>query len=837
MRKSATTDTFDTLNKSMSQMQFSRPDTPTNNRQIRPLSAGSTRMNNRKAGLSSSSNRYSERENTSNNTQTLKIDPSTVTLNPSSVTQTPLSKVPRFVETDKQVLRFFCHFFDKDTQVTHRPNLLKVRHPSTARLFNLMIYLNDFTVEITEEKQVNSGHHGGQFYKRNYLKKDDGTDICVQDLKIGGTLTLLGHDFFITDCDSFTRGYFRRVYDIMLGDPEPRPILKDPAIGAQNSTGLGMTGNLTASAQTLNKTSRGTRSQDYVDKRGQIDKTTKFLNYSGVTLNFRCVEIIDDPSCKTINDAMLGAGKQYCLTYSMCDDQIEVRTIRSTRAAADDPSLLLKKGRLPINWRDQNDVRKKLRYYEPEDLITGNVIDCFGRKLLLLNCDKRTRQYYQKHYGITQHEVFVEDPVEITYENSIPQLGDGYLAIGGEADTLATCYGHSKPAKDWQKANRNMGQIIRCKMKMLTENRVNAERVFMLTFHLEDDSLSVYEEKTKNSGCNGGQFLKRGVYVNGLPPDCSEPRHFVPTDIYLGNIILLNGYEMQITEMDDLSVKFCEENSDEFPFFDTYEIIHKLMDQVLDLGLDLRQFIVEHYDPHNQGYLNRDDFVKCLEDLSLSQEMNDQELMTLMRRFKGVLEGNLQSRRNNQSEAKYHFHEMCDLFSHATYVRQVGRKRQSPQKSHLERLLEDFRGRVTQWRRLFRMDHHTDDTHITVSTFINLCKKAGMKLTTPNVHAIIENFALETNEAAKVLQKLPKPTEMDDFDVANAKISESTSALSRSKGRGPDWIRQRRELHGQTILRKGLVEKKKSEGEYNFDEVVLNYCDFCDAVYVCDWVE
>ena len=246
---SATTETMYTLNKTMSQMQFgSRPQTPNNNRNIRPASAGSVRLNQNPNNRRSNSNLFTNNdkktnnENFQSNTQTLKLDASGVTLNPKSAkspAKTPLSKVPRFVETDKQVLRFYCHFFEKETQVTHRPDLLKVKYPSTARLFTMLIYLNDFTVEIIEDKQVNSGQKGGQFYKRNYLKKDDQTDITIQDLAIGGVLTMLGHDFFITDCDAFTRGYFRRQYDIILGDPEERPEVRNPEIGAQNSTGEG----------------------------------------------------------------------------------------------------------------------------------------------------------------------------------------------------------------------------------------------------------------------------------------------------------------------------------------------------------------------------------------------------------------------------------------------------------------------------------------------------------------------------------------------------------------------------------------------------------------------
>jgi hypothetical protein len=214
-----------------------------------------------------------------------------------------------------------------------------------------------------------------------------------------------------------------------------------------------MTDNQIASGSTLKKKMQGTKSQNYLEKREQIDKTSKFLNYNGIVLNFKCVEMLKETETKGVTDALQGMGKQYCLTYSMSDDQIEVRMIRTNRSASDDPALLLKKCRMPINWRDQTDVRRTMRYYGPTDLITGNVIDCFGRQMLLLNCDKCTRQYYQKQYGITQHEVIVEDPQEISFQNSIPQLGDGYLAIGGEADTLHTVYGHPKPAKDWQKAN------------------------------------------------------------------------------------------------------------------------------------------------------------------------------------------------------------------------------------------------------------------------------------------------------------------------------------------------------------------------------------------------
>ena len=74
--------------------------------------------------------------------------------------------------------------------------------------------------------------------------------------------------------------------------------------------------------------------------------------------------------------------------------------------------------------------------------------------------------------------------------------------------------------------------------------------------------------------------MKRGQYINGLPPDSDEPRPFKPTDFYLGNVISINGYEMQITLMDDMTVQFCEEHPDEFPLFDAFSIMERLMEGV-----------------------------------------------------------------------------------------------------------------------------------------------------------------------------------------------------------------------------------------------------------------
>ena len=115
---------------------------------------------------------------------------------------------------------------------------------------------------------------------------------------------------------------------------------------------------------------------------------------------------------------------------------------------------------------------------------------------------------------------------------------------------------------------------------MISDDGINKSRQFTITFYLEDDTIGVFEDVRRNSGMVGGNFLKRGRYVNELPPDSDTPRHFVPTDIYLGNVIGVNGLEFRLTEMDEMSVDFCESCPEEFPFFDAFSIVGGLLRKV-----------------------------------------------------------------------------------------------------------------------------------------------------------------------------------------------------------------------------------------------------------------
>jgi hypothetical protein len=123
--------------------------------------------------------------------------------------------IPHFVATEKQVLRFYCHFYDSNTQLTYQP-IRNFQTPSTIRYITLHYFLSDQTFEMFSNKTPNSGIQGGPFYRRDVLKKSPSGGhgtlnelVRIEELRVGGSFSALGRDFFITDCDDFTREYFR----------------------------------------------------------------------------------------------------------------------------------------------------------------------------------------------------------------------------------------------------------------------------------------------------------------------------------------------------------------------------------------------------------------------------------------------------------------------------------------------------------------------------------------------------------------------------------------------------------------------------------------------------
>jgi hypothetical protein len=576
-----------------------------------------------------------------------------------------------------------------------------------------------------------------------------------------------------------------------------------------------------------------TRSTHFEAKREVMLKSQAFHNFDGRILRFEC--IVANKEDESVADKIVGITKRYSLTYNLGDQTMEIRVVKEKRSTYDEVTSLLKKSRLAKNWREVQKGNAAV-YYEPADLICGKIIECYGRFLLLTDCDAFTRRMYED-MGILQRQIVISDYAKPEVKHYIPKLGDGFLAIGSEEDTLASVPGMPKPFKDLEKMQRNQGRILRCKTKLITDKEIDRGRTFMVTFRLEDDSVQIYEEIVRNSGLGGGNFLKRGKYINTLPHDSVKPRGFQATDFYLGNVFCINGSEMQIVEMDNLSLKFCESYPEEFPMFDTFQIVQHVIDKVASKRLDVRQEMVK-YDRNGVGYLPRELFVHVLDEIELTSQLNDQELLTVLRRF--------------QNGDNYHYDEMCDLFSHIFYLKHTGdRERSEFNQRSLDigkmAFLNTLRGNKQQIRRILRRSAPVSRGCVILSAMIQVLAKSGLKLSDKNKEFIIANYSLSRAEASQVLPALIRdqdniiePSNRPLSSKSNSRVDIRSSArLTSTIGYSAATdVQSRRQQLSKSVLRKsessGLKPDVK-DGVIDDSNIVISYKMLCDEIYPCDW--
>ena len=749
-------------------------------------------------------------------------------------------QVPDHVIFANQVLKFYGQFSEARPWEMDGPLGSPTIEKEIVRNVTIAFFLEDGTISVNEGASDN-GMIGGTFFKRGILKKSDGSAYTPDDFSIGNIVSIAGQNIKIYDADKKTRDYFRQVLRVIL---PPAMYAREQS---RNDLGVAMaTGGGThfPEKHDPNGNFKG-RSAKYIESRDHMATSYAFMRQESRIINFDAI-LCSFPDGPTEEDLTVGTAKRYSVSFSLTEETMEIRPRKEKRSAYDEARSLLKKSKLAKNWR-QVQRGKKPVYYQANDLICGTIIECYGRYLLLIDCDNATRRRYEEN-GIIQRRIELLVPEQKVTKQETPKLGDGFLAIGTEEDTLGTVHGMPKPGKDLEKLQRNQGRHLRCRANLISNNPTDKGREFMVTIYLEDDSIQIYEETKRNSGLTGGNFLKKGKYLNTLPADSDEPRYFAPQDFYLGNVFCINGNEMRIMEMDNMSLRFCESYPMEFPMFDIVAIIRSLLDKVISQQLDIRNSMSE-FDKTKDGVLSKDDFVFALDKLQITAELNDQELLTVLRRF-------------HNDEDKYQYDELCDLFSQIYFREKRKGNTRAPNKKfvemdqEIEKFMKYLRGHKTHLRRLFRKNVHSYRGNITLYQLRRLMQRYGFKVSDVNKDFIVEKYSLPWEEAAPLVDRLNSPHDFDalenvdiERDYGNNKKGYSPNRLDirsstrMNKSMSPDKqheisdIQYRRQQVMKSVLRKPVeIPSYNLEDDVDESQIVISYKRLCDDVYVIDWL-
>jgi hypothetical protein len=116
----------------------------------------------------------------------------------------------------------------------------------------------------------------------------------------------------------------------------------------------------------------------------------------------------------------------------------------------------------------------------------------------------------------------------------------------------------------------------------LQVNTADESRQFVLSYFMNDDTVSVFEPPIRNSGMIGGTFLERGIKYK---PGTEE--QYTYKDLYVGAEIVINQFNFMLVNADEYTFSYMENNKHLFIMGDGNAVLQLLQAQVAVRGVSV----------------------------------------------------------------------------------------------------------------------------------------------------------------------------------------------------------------------------------------------------------
>ncbi|XP_008058494.1 EF-hand domain-containing family member C2 [Carlito syrichta] len=533
--------------------------------------------------------------------------------------------VPSWIAFDKQVLSFDAYLEDEENY--------------RIRYYKIYFYLEDDTIQVNEPELKNSGLPQGTFIRRHRIPlppPDDDQFYTVYHFNISIDIVFYGRTFKIYDCDNFTKNFLKKI-GVKLNSPGQCP--DDPYLKMRREV-LDCTEPL--------------HPYEY------FDTLKQFLQYDRKVLRFFC--LWDDSA------SLFGDRRDLVLHYFLTDDTVEIKEVMPHNSGRDAIPLFLRRSKLPkygppgiyqpgqitdqtvlnvYGGLGENRVDGYLmdkyqlgkldqEFYKDSDLSVGITINVWGRKVLLCDCDEFTKSYYKSKYGV---ENFTSIPYKLPPPPKIERKFPPYTGFGSEEDSLRSCI-TLKPTpyrKNFKKfmekdSYGNISNTLRFFARLVTDKYADVDRMFVISYFLSDDTISVFEPIEHNSGIAGGMFLKRTrVKKPGQEVFKSELSEYIKVEeLYIGTQVNVNGYLFRLLNADEYTLNYMEKNSDRFPFSNIELALQKLKEE--SKSREIKQ-VFASADCRHTKMVDFNTFRDLLMTITVGK-LTEQEVITIARRYR-----------------------------------------------------------------------------------------------------------------------------------------------------------------------------------------------------------
>ncbi|XP_073330014.1 EF-hand domain-containing family member C2 [Pagrus major] len=538
------------------------------------------------------------------------------------------SDLPSWVVFDKQVLCFeaYCQEAVPDA----RDETYRIRR------CKIYFYLEDDTIQVVEPEYKNSGIPQGTLIRRQRVPlppPDDDQFYNIFHFNINQQMVLYSRSFTLTNCDSFTRNFLTKL-GMRLNDCATVP--DDPYSNLREQ---------------IEKNMKPLRPYE------RCDTLKQYLEHDRNVLRFNC--FWDD------TESVFGDVRELILHYFLADDTIEICEVIPPNSGRD-VSKFLRRNKLPkcapaqlkqpgevtgrtvlnvfaSSTQGKRYILDSLKtgavhedFYKDCDLTVGGEVNVWGRRVIIADCDDFTKDYYRSKYGIEDFTpVQYKAPPAPKPSRTVPP----YNGFGSEEDSLSSCQGllPKPPQKDLRKFMEKDrcgldSNVLNFHAKMVTTDPVDRDRVFIISFYLCDDSISVFERPQKNSGVLGGKFLAGGrVKKPGQELFKRElPEYFAAQDLYVGATLCLNNKNFQLLDADEYTFNYMEQHPEEFPKSNVGNILSKLRSIPEEKQREIRKFLALS-DPSNTGFIPYESFRGLL--MGLECGLTEHEVLVFGRNF------------------------------------------------------------------------------------------------------------------------------------------------------------------------------------------------------------
>merc|ERR1712187_1060744 len=127
------------------------------------------------------------------------------------------------------------------------------------------------------------------------------------------------------------------------------------------------------------------------------------------------------------------------------------------------------------------------------------------------------------------------------------------------------------PRKDFKKLFHESGKILRFTARFVDPKPEDVDRLFVINFHLFDDTMSIHEPPQRNLGIVTGRFLDKAVHLNQI-----TGRIFTAADFIPGNNIKVYNHEFELLDCDEYTAKMISDPNSSLSSFDLVAVLEKL---------------------------------------------------------------------------------------------------------------------------------------------------------------------------------------------------------------------------------------------------------------------